>query len=184
MIYKMVTRSGNVSQNDECMRGVNRTSVTLLSTYKRIHKRWPAWAVLHYRTPLPGFSVWFTRSTMFFGNVWQKIAQILLCVCILPTLVNGQGVTGAAGGAVGENAGEIREKERVCKATTNAFEEGIANDDDGIFNQWKENIGRLRERSRLHYFTRKPSTRKLHIFTYSYVKCSDSGCYVLSALRV
>ena len=159
----MVSRSGNVSRNDECIHAWCCTSVTLLSTYKRIHKRWPAWAVLHYRSPLPGFSVWFTCSTMFIGNVWQKIAQILLCVCVLPSLVNCQGFTGEAGGAVGEIAGEIRQKEKVCTATTDAFIDGMQSDDEGVFNQWKENL----KRSQLQYFTRKPSRRKLHICTYS-----------------
>ena len=95
---------------------------------------------------------------MFFGNVWQKIAQILLCVCIVPTLVNCQGVTGEAGGAVGENAGDIRERRRVCKATKEGFFEEIANDEDSVFTQWMENVRRLGTWS--HFFTSKPSTRK------------------------
>lgn len=96
---------------------------------------------------------------MFFGNVWQKIAQILLCVCIVSTLVNCQGVTGEAGGAVGENAGSIRDRERVCKATLDIFSTEMANDEDSVFNQWKENI--IRVRSWWNFFSRKPSTRKL-----------------------
>ena len=96
---------------------------------------------------------------MFFGNVWQKIAQILLCVCIVSTLVNCQGVTGEAGGAVGENAGSIRDRERECKATLDIFNTEMANDEDSVFNQWKENI--IRVRSPWNFFSRKPSTRKL-----------------------
>lgn len=96
---------------------------------------------------------------MFFGNVWQKIAQILLCVCIVSTLVNCQGVTGEAGGAVGENAGNIRDRERVCKATQNAFEAEIVDDEDSVLTQWKE-ILRLQGSWR-NFLTKKPSTRKL-----------------------
>ena len=93
---------------------------------------------------------------MFFGNVWQKIAQILLCVCIVSTLVNCQGVTGEAGGAVGENAGSIRARERVCRATTDEFFREMTNDEDSVFTRWKENV-----QSVWNFFSRKPSTRKL-----------------------
>ena len=103
---------------------------------------------------------------MFFGNVWQKIAQILLCVCIVPTLVNCQGVTGEAGGAVGENAGIIRERERVCKETKEAFLDERTNDEDSIFTQWTENLRRLGTWN--NFLSRKPFTRKL-IFAFS--KC-------------
>ena len=120
---------------------------------------------------------------MFFGNVWQKIAQILLCVCIVSTLVNCQGVTGEAGGAVGENAGNIRDRERVCKATQDAFEADMTDDEDKLFTRWVEIVRPLR--SWRGYLNKKPSTRKL-ILSFRLYPCTVTtlGTYSSNLLKV